>query len=60
MQFLGSNRELHSVGGTVYAGENLGDVFHTIGVAPDFDYTKPDKDPRILFAHRKLADGDIY
>ena len=29
-------------------------------MAPDFDYTKPESDTRILFVHRKLADGDIY
>jgi hypothetical protein len=29
-------------------------------LAPDFDYTKPESDTRILFAHRKLADGDLY
>ncbi len=29
-------------------------------LAPDFDYTKPEPDTRILFVHRKLADGDLY
>jgi hypothetical protein len=28
--------------------------------APDFDYTKPESDTRLLFVHRKLADGDLY
>ena len=27
---------------------------------PDFDYTKPKTDTRLLFVHRKLTDGDIY
>ena len=31
-----------------------------LNVAPDFDYTKPESDTRILFVHRKLADGDLY
>ncbi len=29
-------------------------------MAPDFDYTKPESDTRLLFVHRKLADGDLY
>ena len=29
-------------------------------MAPDFDYTKPEADTRLLFVHRKLADGDLY
>ena len=32
----------------------------SLAVAPDFDHTKPQSDTRILFVHRKLADGDIY
>ena len=36
------------------------DVFNALKVAPDFDYTKPESDTRILFVHRKLADGDLY
>jgi hypothetical protein len=29
-------------------------------VPPDFDHTKPESDTRLLFVHRKLADGDLY
>ena len=61
VELFGDGTGVHHVGkGTVYAGENLTDVFQALGVAPDFDYSKPDKDTRILFAHRKLANGDIY
>jgi len=61
VELFGDGTGVHHVGkGTVYAGENLTDVFHSLGVAPDFDYSKPDKDTQILFAHRKLANGDIY
>ena len=38
----------------------LADVFSALNVAPDFDYTKPESDTRLLFVHRKLADGDLY
>jgi hypothetical protein len=60
-ELFGDGTGVHHVGkGTVYAGQDLADVFQALGVAPDFDYTKPEKDTRILFAHRKLPDGDIY
>jgi hypothetical protein len=60
-ELFGDGTGMHKVGkGTVYAGQNLNDVFASLNVAPDFDYTKPEKDTRLLFVHRKLADGDIY
>jgi hypothetical protein len=31
-----------------------------LDVAPDFDHSKPESDTRIVFVHRKLADGDVY
>ncbi len=52
---------MHKVGkGTVYAGQPLADVFSALQLKPDFDYTKPQNDNRLLFVHRKLADGDLY
>ena len=60
-ELFGDGTGVHKVGkGTVYAGQNLADVFNALNVAPDFDYTKPESDTRILFVHRKLADGDLY
>jgi len=58
---FGDGTGTHTVGkGTVYAGQSLGDAFKALHVAPDFDYTKPETDARLLFVHRKLADGDAY
>jgi hypothetical protein len=37
-----------------------GEAFGALGVKPDFDFTKPEADTRILFVHRRLADGDLY
>jgi len=52
---------VHQVGkGTVYAGHSLKDALAALKLAPDFDYTWPEKDARIEFVHRRLADGDIY
>jgi hypothetical protein len=46
--------------GTVYAGQDLGQVFNTLHVAQDFDYTKPESDALLEFLHRKLPGGDVY
>jgi hypothetical protein len=60
-ELFGDGSGVHKVGkGTVYAGQSLSDVFAAIKLTPDFDYTKPDNDQQLLFAHRKLAEGDLY
>jgi hypothetical protein len=60
-ELFGEGAGVHKVGkGTVYAGWNLKDVFESLHVPPDFDYTRPESDARLLFVHRKLADGDLY
>lgn len=60
-ELFGDGTGTHQVGkGTVYAGQGLGDVFKALNVAADFDYSKPESDTRLLFVHRKLADGDLY
>jgi hypothetical protein len=60
-ELFGDGTGVHTVGkGTVYAGQGLADVFSALKLAPDFDYTKPESDTRLLFAHRKLADGDLF
>ena len=46
--------------GRVYGDKRLEEVLAAIGVAPDFEYTKPESDTNLLFVHRKLADGDLY
>jgi hypothetical protein len=58
---FGDGTGAHKVGkGTVYAGESLKDVLQALRVHPDFDYTAPESDARVLFVHRNLTDGDIY
>ena len=60
-ELFGDGNGVHAVGkGRVYAGQSLAEVFHALKVPPDFDYTKPESDTRLLFVHRKLADGDLY
>jgi len=60
-ELFGDGTGVHSVGqGKVYAGQNAEAALKALGVAADFDHTKPMSDARILFVHRKLADGEIY
>jgi hypothetical protein len=60
-ELFGDGAGPHKFGkGAVYAGWDLADVFDALQVKPDFDYTKPESDTRLLFVHRRLADGDLY
>jgi hypothetical protein len=60
-ELFGDGSGTHKVGkGTVYAGQELGQVFKQLNVLPDFDYTKPESDTRLEFLHRKLAAADLY
>ncbi len=60
-ELFGDGTGVHKLGkGTVYAGQSLADVFSALHLGPDFDFTKPESDARLLFVHRKLSDGDIY
>jgi hypothetical protein len=60
-ELFGDGTGVHRVGmGTVYAGQSLKDALAARHLAPDFDYTKPEKDTRIEFAHRRLPDAEIY
>jgi hypothetical protein len=60
-ELFGDGSGVHKVGkGSVYAGQSIGDVFHALDVAPDFDYTKPEAGARLEFVHRKVSDGEIY
>jgi hypothetical protein len=60
-ELFGDGTGVRHVGnGTVYAGENLADVFQALKLAPDFDYTRPQNDTQLSFIHRRLANGDVY
>ncbi len=60
-RLFGDGTGEHRVGkGRVFAGRSLADAFSALGVKPDFEHSKPESDARILFVHRRLADGDLY
>ncbi len=46
--------------GKVFAGQTIGQALAALRVEPDFEYTKPRADTKLLFVHRKLADGDVF
>ena len=58
--FGGGSGEHHFGKGKVFAGMSLTDAFAAMNLRPDFDYSKPGSNSRLLFNHRKLADGDLY
>jgi len=60
-ELFGDGSGVHTLGkGKVYAGQNAESALKALNVPPDFDHSRPGSDTRILFVHRKLADGDIY
>jgi hypothetical protein len=54
------DRERTYGSGRIYAGGSLADVFKGLQLSPDFEYTKPQNDTKILFVHRMLPQGHIY
>ncbi len=46
--------------GKVFSGRGLEEALNTLQLAPDFEYSKIKGDTKLLFVHRKLAQGDIY
>ena len=60
-EMFGDGNGVHTVGkGKVYAGQDVGEVFKAVTLAPDFDYTGTTTNANLQFVHRKLADGDLY
>jgi hypothetical protein len=46
--------------GRVFGGQTIAGALMDLGVAPDFDYAKPQPDTNLLFVHRSLPDGEVY
>jgi hypothetical protein len=58
---FGADARPHRYGsGMVYPSGSLREAFATLNLRPDFEYTKPQPDSRLLYMHRQLAGGDIY
>jgi hypothetical protein len=51
----------NSVGkGKVIAGKSLQEVLKALNISPDFSYTKPEENTKIMFVHRQLGSVSIY
>ncbi|MCX6253148.1 MAG: glycosyl hydrolase [Bacteroidia bacterium] len=60
-QLWTTEKGVNSVGkGKLYAGMTLAEVINSLGINPDFKYTKPSEDTRLLFVHRNLGNIDFY
>lgn len=60
-ELFGDGSGVHKVGsGSVYAGQDLTQVFNALNVKPDFDYSRTATDSVVNFVHRKLTDGEVY
>lgn len=46
--------------GKVIAGKSLQEVFKELNISPDFLYSKPEENTKIMFVHRQLGDVNIY
>ena len=46
--------------GRVQGYGTLAQALSALGVEPDMQYSRPRADTKLLFVHRRLADGDVY
>ncbi|NSW95344.1 MAG: glycoside hydrolase, partial [Bacteroidales bacterium] len=46
--------------GKVFAGMTAGEALQALNIAPDFSYSKPRENTRLLFVHRKAENADFY
>lgn len=54
------NEMWSSLNTKVIEGKFLSNVLNAMNVQPDFTYTKPQADTKLLYVHRKTNDRDIY
>jgi len=60
-QLWGNGSGVQSVGkGKVYAGQSAAEALKVMAIAPDFVYTKPQRNTKLLYVHRSLPDAEIY
>jgi len=60
-QLWGEGSGARTVGkGRVFAGMTTAQALSALGVEPDFEYTKPLQDTKLMFVHRRISGGEIY
>jgi len=50
----------HSGNPRVFTGKTIEEVLNQMNVVPDFAYSKPSSDTKLMYVHRKLPGSDIY
>jgi hypothetical protein len=46
--------------GKIIAGKTVAEVLSALNIQPDFTFSKPEPDTKVMFVHRKLGKADIY
>jgi hypothetical protein len=46
--------------GKIFSGKTAAEVLSALNIKPDFTYTMPEPDTKVLFVHRKIGKADIY
>jgi len=46
--------------GKIIAGKTVAEVLSALNIKPDFTFSKPEPDTKIMFVHRKVGKADIY
>ncbi len=60
-ELWGAGAGVNTVGkGKVYSGKTIAEVLADMKILPDFTYTKPSEDTKVMYVHRKLGNTDIY
>lgn len=60
-ELWGAENTVKTIGeGKIYSGESIEKVLNAIAVKPDFEYSKPQKDTKLLYVHRELPEQDLY
>ncbi|HZW71664.1 MAG TPA: glycosyl hydrolase [Hanamia sp.] len=54
------NEIWHSGNPKVFTGRTIEEVLNQINVVPDFEYSKPSSDTKLMYVHRTLPDREIY
>lgn len=60
-QLWGTGTGIQTIGkGKVYAGQSADEVLKAMNITPDFEYSKPQENTKLLYVHRTLPEGEIY
>src|SRR6185369_8111793 len=60
-QLFGDGSDDHTIKkGKVFSSQTVAETMAKISLAPNFNYTKPKTDTKLLFVHRSLPNANIY